>query len=361
MINNTILKMKNILNIGWLGYGFLHDDFIAADGGANIRMPIINKLLANGNKIHWLGPSRKQENIITNPNIFFYKKIEPEFVKHYNQIHGEEKKGSYDVINNFEWSENLLPELDVLLVEASTVGIKGILFTKLIDYYFKKKVKIILWDQDNYFSSYKSKLKKLTNKININDLLLITPYNKKRQENQMEIYYPYNKNKELEIKKGKGICYIGNDYKRREQMKNFYDDEKVDVYGKYKDEEFKNELKANFKGSIPPKDVHKITNNYLLSIQIVKKDYERIGLASERINEVLESGTILLIDRDINNARKFVDQKYLVSSKYDVDKMYNYLLSLSEEEYKKLIEEQRNYLQNKLTTRDEIVALIENE
>jgi len=177
----------------------------------------------------------------------------------------------------------------------------------------------------------------------------------------MEIYYPYNKNKELEIKKGKGICYVGNDYKRREQMKIFYDDEKVDVYGKYKDEKFKNELKANFKGSIPPKDVHKITNNYLLSIQIVKKDYEKIGLASERINEVLESGTILLIDRDINNVRKFVDQKYLVSSKYDVDKMYDYLLSLSEEEYKKLVEEQRNYLQNKLTTHDEIVALIENE
>ena len=50
------------MEIGWLCYGFAHNDFIAVDGAANIRIPIISKLKQKNHKIHWIGDVRKQND-----------------------------------------------------------------------------------------------------------------------------------------------------------------------------------------------------------------------------------------------------------------------------------------------------------
>ena len=56
------------MKIGWLAYGFTHRNYKAADGGANIRIPMLERLLARGDEIVWLGPQRKQ----THDKIKFY-------------------------------------------------------------------------------------------------------------------------------------------------------------------------------------------------------------------------------------------------------------------------------------------------
>jgi len=314
------------MEIGWLCYGFIHQDFIAADGAANIRIPIINKLL-NNNNIYFLGPKRKQEH------------NQIQFIDNYHSF-----CKFYDIQNSVKetminYKFDNLPKLDVLFVETNAMGLISSFFASIINYYYQKNTKILIWDEDNLYSNFKSKLKIFN--IDINDILILTPYSTIKNKKQKIIYYPYNFDNELPIKKGENIVYVGNDYRRRNNLKRLYDIEEADIYGKWKNDEFNSTVKCNFKHQIKPLEVHKTLNKYLFSIQIVRSDYAKIGLMTQRMNEVLESGTLLLADKRIKDINKFIDEKYLVENMADVRNKLDFFKNIDEHEYIRLVIEQR--------------------
>lgn len=334
------------MKIGWLCYGYVDYNHIAADGCANIRIPIISKLIERGHDVLFLGPRRKQshESILF---FDFYKN----FVKHF-----KDKKSTKITMETF--SCELFPQIDVLFVETNAMGLISPYMTTLISYYHNKGVRILIWDEDNLYSNFKSKLKILN--LDINEIMILSPYSTIKNKLQKIIYYPYNVEKEKPPIKGYGICYIGNDYRRRKQLKHFYNTTLADIYGNFEDEEFKSSMKCRFNGSITPGLVHETINKYLISIQIVRTDYANIGLMTQRINEVLESGTVLLLDSSIKDCKNIVEDKFIVSGSGDVSNVYNWLDNLDSEDYKEIVNSQRDFYQRKSTKYKDILDIIEN-
>lgn len=333
------------MKIGWLCYGFMHNEFIAADGAANIRMPIIDRLEKRNHEILWLGDVRKQEPHLNKKGWWYNNNLVLEFNRAYKKIKTDGGASCKDFLNQFKFEH--LPEIDLLIIEINGMGIKPLLQAKIAEHYHKTGCRVILWDLDNLYSIFKLKLKWLN--MNIEDFEIITPYSKKRSKNQIIMYYPYNENNQ------KYICpllmrqhygYIGNDYKRRKKLEKYYNNSNAIIYGKYKDE-LKN-LACSYGGKLMPKEVVDKIFSLLFVVQIVKTDYEKLGLMTQRINETLEAGTILLMDDDIQDALKFIDNKFLVNNMPDIDYWIRRIKLMKYEEYEEIVNTQRDFLKSQL-------------
>ncbi len=334
-----------MLNIAWLCYGFVNRNFIAADGGANIRIPIIDRLLDRGDTVWFLGPRRKQ----THEAIFFqdlHRELGQAYKKFVKSYTGSTKVR--DFLLDFEFNTDNMPVLDVIIVELNSMGLNMPFNAAIVNYYVKfQGTKIIIFDTDNILGGMRGYLKLFD--IDIEDLTIIKPHIKNDTKTHYIVYYPYNIAEERLIKKGDGLCYIGNDYKRRDKMRIFYNFEFADVYGKYKDEVWKAKMKCNFKGQIMPSEVHNIYSEYLMCIHIVHKSYEKIGLVPQRINEVLESGTLMYADANIAGIKQFFDPEYLIRSRSQALRAYEKVKAMSEEEYEMRVQCQREKIKEIFT------------
>src|SRR3990167_6415237 len=133
------------MNIGWLCYGFVHRDFIAADGAANIRIPIIEKLINANHRVYFLGHHRQQKH-----SSIVFSGCALQFEYHYKSC-----QNIKDAMLTFELRN--MPEIDVLFVEVNAMGTKSVYHACVINYYLAKNVKIKIWDEDNLYANYKSK------------------------------------------------------------------------------------------------------------------------------------------------------------------------------------------------------------
>jgi len=331
--------------IGWLCKGYTHLNVKSVDGMLNIRVPLLNMLLKKHNII-WLGHQRPKR--LLNDNMF-YKPIVKEYLDAYKRFEksyiGEKKVATF--FTSFRPQE--FPELDILLVEISRIHVYAPLFASVIDYYNNyTKTKIILWDTDRWLNDFAHWLRPFPNS-DLTDFKIFAPYKGNKEYAPYlgpEWYnmapFPYDRTKELEITtKPYDLCYIGNDYRRRPKMEKYYNFPFADVYGKYDDDEWKATMKCNFRGRTKPDEVREIYNQYSFCVQIVKKDYEKFGLMTPRINEVLEAGTLILVDGDIITASLFVDEEYIVHDTEDVLKWKERLDKMTSEEYKKRVMSQR--------------------
>jgi hypothetical protein len=334
------------MRIGWVCKGYTHLNVKSVDGMLNIRVPLLNMLLKEHNII-WLG--HKRPNRMLHNNIFYFPMVE-QYLKAFKQFEKgyTGKTKIKDFITEFEPSA--FPKLDILIVEISRIHIYAPIYASIIWHYKNiGNTKIILWDTDRWLNDFKHWLKPFGLSERLREFIILAPYlgNTKyapylEPECYNLSYFPYDSSKELPIKTKSGdLCYIGNDYRRRDKMEKYYNFKWADIYGNYKDKEWKDTMSCQFKGRVEPWQVRDIYSKYTFCVQIVKKDYEKFGLMTPRINEVLEAGTLILVDGDILTAEIFVDKEYIINSSKDVELWREKILKMRDIEYKKRVYDQR--------------------
>ncbi len=326
------------MKIAYWGCGYLVPNKIAADGGYQIRYSLIKELVKDGHEVHWINDVRDKEipdtkccyhSVITNPhyNSFFKEALKK--TKNYTNPGTKTKDWYFAEVHG---KRDDLPEVDALIMEINTMGLSRYNMVSILHKYSHAGVKCFLYDQDMWGKGTEKDLDNFN--IKKENVWFLTPYSTKCFEQQIVLYYGYDKDCDLSYdynakKKYTHFVFIGNDYGKGKKMIKFYAGLPCHIYGKYvKDKEHIKPIigEDKFLGPLEPQFVVPTLHEYLACIQVTQKKYEQVGLMTQRLNELANANTLCFIDGDIKDAEKFVPEGQVVySSKEAFNKLVDYL------------------------------------
>lgn len=117
--------------------------------------------------------------------------------------------------------------------------------------------------------------------------------------------------------------YAGSEYQRENLLLHYYDSDlySVALCGKYS-EKFRKEWsnQSVFQGHIQRMDVQHFLHRGKVCVHIARNIYNKIGHVTPRVYEVVDSGTLLLVDCDLNGGDCIVGKEYVVAEQKDIRK-----------------------------------------
>lgn len=286
----------------------------------------------------------------------------------------EEKKDGSDSTDWFlprfharQWGEP--PDADVVWLSTMRTNVaSGLNQSYITGCYLDRGVPVILHDSNRQMSGTAALIQHMGYSWPHPLLTIVSPYLEPTSWGPTELLdFPYMARFEqpsLPVAEKQGIVYVGNDYNRRDKMAKLllklpeFDSIPVRVYGRFennkKDESKLSDYKGNvvewkngfpdveWMGSIPNAHVPAVTNSAILTVNIVKLDYEKLGLATLRTFESPLYGTLQVADRDIHAIDRYVPDDYLVASRRDVRKVYKRVREMDDATYAAELERQRD-------------------
>lgn len=308
------------MRIGWLCEGLYTRNGVCADGGVNHRLPIMAELIKQGHEIVFYSNKYRKyytdetfkpredeqivrDNIILNTDQYLH------LSSYVNDFYKEIRDGYFD----YNTTEYNFTKIDALVVEPNGMFLGLLTMQTLTN---MMKVPTCYIDIDNLYAAFRK---------GINPDLPITymmHYPKKGTE---QWFFPYNEEDELPIvdpqSKEYGLMYIGNDYKRKDKMIKYYNisNANILIYGKYK-QEMQDEFNCTVKfgGKLPFEFVMSEYAKAKACVNIIRKDYEKLGNFTYRTVELAQGGVYQFVDKDIIGWDRFFDCKDVVSSAQEV-------------------------------------------
>jgi len=125
-----------------------------------------------------------------------------------------------------------------------------------------------------------------------------------------------------EYAKAHDVVYAGSQYQREDAFLRYYNTHKyeISVVGKYK-KEFMEKWglsKTAYAGHLGRKHVQRFLASGKVCVHIARDFYCKIGHVTPRVYEVVDSGTLLLVDGSLKYANRIVGDRYVVNSVEDV-------------------------------------------
>ena len=337
-------KNKKVLYNFW---GYLSDriGISAPDGNASYSSWIINEFLDRGYEVY-RGPIDRDLEII---NKYGLKKSFEGFAQK-DRLKAYKRSIPIDINN--------MPEVDILLLEwrfptpynqcskrSKKYNPDLEIQEKIINHYKNTNTKIVIMDLDY-------KLKKSDIKRVKPDLILEQAYEPKNGVFQsLPIDIKYLKNLKITTKYNKLMSYVGNDYRRREDII-----KKIIPFSK------KHEGMVHFYGNWTRKDKKEFTDKYtsisyhgriglsgfkealgdsVCTPLLAPNTYKNRGFMTPRIFESLVFGSIPIGFDDFNHIDKFLPKECIVKTSKcssDIEKKVLKIKSMNKEKKKKLVD-----------------------
>jgi hypothetical protein len=268
------------------------------------------------------------------------------------------------------WEEP--PDADIMVMNPTrTQIVSGMNQSYAMGCYLERGTPVVLFDCDRNLSGTVASLKAMGFSWPHPLVTLMSPYVIPTSWGPTELldfpYRPWQEQDPLPVGRKNGLCFVGNDYDRRKKMENLllcHPDIPTTVWGKFKNNRkdktklsgYKGDVEAwcaefphvGWSGRIPNNRVPMAMNLALATVNIVRKDYEQIGLVTLRTTESPMYGTLQIADGDIHRIEEFVPKEFLARSKRDVRAIYDRIRDYDDDEYSEALKKQRNMLRDRL-------------
>lgn len=215
-----------------------------------------------------------------------------------------------------------LPHIDVLVVETS--GMMGAAY--FIDGLMRllkainPEMRLLAVEADMSISCLRNKIRDWWTDWE-DQTIVVTRHARKKHHAQTVSLYPYFDDDELPTaESASGVCYVGNDYDRRDQMLEYFCGPHAHVYGRYQDQEFKSQLDsagAAMHGPFTPVEGQTIESVYRrhgAGIGIMPHDCYKHNYHTARLSEISRGGAVAFCDSRYRLGSALVGEWCTVSS-----------------------------------------------
>jgi len=332
--------MKRI-KIGYSCWGFLGNGIIdTPDGGRSHRSVLIRELINQGAKIIMLQKDRDRleaKNPYSTQYLFFdndFPDLDALFIEYRWPILGRnlgiDKKDS-----------NYTPDLDRQ--------------NEIIEYYKDKRIPILIWDKDQKLKGDKADHKNMivfepSLYPGLNRKQLLFPIDPKKTQHAFKNIASYSNKRKYKM------VYIGNQYERDEDFKEFIDvpasilGEKFPIFGNWDKYPglYKMNLKrypnVDFRGRLPFGKVAPTYNDALTTCLIAPERYYHSGQFTQRLFECLWQLCIPLTPNKYKGVSEVIIKNWIADSGSDLSGMIDNLSKIKNNVIKKLFIEQLSKL-----------------
>jgi len=361
------------------------------------RIPLMHRLLDEGNELLWLtrrkvDPSPeldedlarlvavypeyerfvREEDPCLNPEKFLVWPVRTYLNQHYfddQELFLHTTNPSTEMLRYWVREQVLgeVPEADVFCCavmradEATAFEVSY--FTGV---YLERGTPIILWDQDHQLSGSVAMFKRLGHDWPNPLVTVIGPYEEPTSyAKPITIDYPYVdafEREPLPVEERIGGVYVGNDYGRRAAMERLLlslpPAVPVTVWGRYEAKDGPEWCArfpdVNWAGRIPSNQVPNAVAKGHFTVNMVKHDYQDIGLLTLRTFDANVYGTLQIADANIKRVNQYVPWEYLVETSAGALRIAKQIMSYSDDQYREELEKQRE-----LTRRNNMDAFME--
>ena len=312
------------MNVGFVGYISLRRDQFQPIDTPDQFYTILEDLttLNNGEPLHFmqlkaLTPDCQEPSVNAEPDevaahrsVIHYGDSLAPMMRYCNSAPGQGRL-PWLIANPFDWSQvrYQLPTLDVVIVEStgnvgSSYGM-SILIKRLYD--LNPRLGVILMDCDLSAASVNSKIVRLG--VPRSQIVLasygVAPRGGYNQTVAIKHHIAY---RQLPMSSGTDICYIGNDYDRRDSMRRFFRGPRFHWYGRCKKDfmDEVSELGCQWHGpcvATPEMSLEMTYHQHGVGLQISREQYYKINALTIRASEIIRSGCVLLVDKRMQIAR----------------------------------------------------------
>ena len=221
--------------------------------------------------------------------------------------------------------------------------------------YLRRGTPVVLWDQDRQLSGVKAAFERLGDPWPHPLVTIVAPYEEETIYGRpLTIDYPYVRGYErdpLPVSEKHGAVYVGNDYGRRDAMERLLlhlpeNGIPVTVYGRYEAKDGPRWCarfpRVEWAGRVPPNRVPSAVARGLFTVNVVKREYEPIGLLTLRTFDANCYGTLQVGDRRIKRLSRYVPSDYLVDSKTESVAVAKRIVGYGDATYVEELERQRS-------------------
>lgn len=386
-----------MLRIGWSTNGELDYKRLTLLGDNGYRIPLVREFIRRGDRIVWLGVkphlSEDPEMVAGIDDFYFIWRMRvaypgwkaSDYFAHVLSLY-EEKIGKY------------LPKLDILVLEPKNFCVDQIAHQAMLLHHYAQcpETVIMIFDADAVFMSDNAAtfvpgtdvhLKRLFQELKERVVLMYQSFGLPPDfkhgysvvEPMFVFFQPIHQKFDVWPNPSPkyDISYIGNDYDRRGMFERFFSkaipldpaelkarksfnrgkapaDKKplydmgelpyeLQLFGKWDEEYIKDKQFANveYHGPIDQTLVSLVYYNTLCTLNINRPFYSMTGFTVDRMSEVLQSGSVLLLNDDFYGGEKVVgNPDLLVHGKKDLAEKIQWLRSLTPDQRGAIIEKQ---------------------
>lgn len=327
------------MQIGWTGYTSLRRDLIAPINNIDqyvSALPDFETL--NDSKVHWMPLKRlRYENGAASPTAEADEVRAHNAVVHYRDCFHTiaEHVGLSPMTGRWNWIRDhpfdattlkyQVPYLDVLIVESTGHPGSAYVATLTIKAIYERNpnVGIVVIDQDLTGSVTFSKLRKWH--PNIMDRTILATYHPKithpHQAFLPPVHLAYREQPYVTGKKE--VCYVGNDYLRREPMTRLMQGPQFHLYGRLK-KDFAPAmlgLGVHCYGGFIPTCHNTVEDRYRqhgVGLHMARENYYPLNLLTPRLSEITRAGCLILSDHKLKLAAPLVGHHFMVLDAEDV-------------------------------------------
>lgn len=324
-----------------MGYTSLRRGLLAPINNIDQYVTAIPDLAAwSGEPVHWMPLKKLSSDVHIVPG----DADQDELQAHLSTIHYQDalkpmmryvnsapmrQRYEWLTANPFDWSNVRfqMPYLDVVIVESTAHPGSAYGLTTLLRrlHEINPNIGIIIIDQDLTGSAALGKMCKWH--PNPNERVIMVTYHpiiKHQAQAFMAITHLDYRQQEPVVHESKGqACYVGNDYLRREAMMRLLGNERVHVYGRFKDG-FDQQLMATgarLYGQFVPSGANTVEERYRthgFGVNIARSDYYTLNLLTPRVSEVVRAGCTLFCDNRLQIAKPLLGDWFCVNDSQEL-------------------------------------------
>ncbi len=306
------------MRIGWIGYNSLRREKMAPIGAVDQYYTLLVGLRElTGEPVHWMQLKHLEPGAETpDPGVA----EDDELWVHRNVIHyGDCFRPMMQWVNRlptvdrlqeslrqeFDWSQlkYQVPHLDVVVVEATgQMGAAYGMNTLLRRLWqINPNIGFVIFDQDMASPTVKSKMRRWHPDPEPRQVTA-THYTLERYPTQVVALTPHLDYRNMPpVGVGRGVVYVGNDYKRREPMMRLMRGHYFHHYGRLKPEfaaEFAAQGVVAHGPFVPSKarNIESLYRGYGFGVHCLREDAYRLNLIAVRLSEIARAGCFAFVD-----------------------------------------------------------------
>lgn len=316
------------MQIGWVCYSSLRRDLLQPRGAVDKYYTFLRDwYAATGQPVHWIqlknlvagverpGPNALPDEIAAHSHVIHYGdafKVLPAWIRE-REAEGIKLTDTLQHEAPAHLIRYQIPHLDAVIIDSTGMpgGIYPMMQVVKMLHRVNPKIGMLISDQDLSFTTVKSKLNHSTGLEDwATRTIVMTNFLGRRHACQVAALHPhldYLERPMVESCSGE-VCYVGNDYQRRDQMLRLMQGERFHHYGTFQNrtagEDFKQQMtEAGVQLHGPfiadsHTQVEDLYRRHGIGIHMTRNDGYRIHYFCVRLSEINRAGALALVDRE---------------------------------------------------------------